>query len=388
MILYCDLDAYFVSVEQALNPYLKGRPVVVGGDPKERRGVVASASYEARKFGIHAALPISEAKKLCPHCIFVLGHPSVYAKFSKRFYSILLDYSPKIEVFSIDEVFLDISGSKHLFGTPLNIAKEIKKRIKKELDITATISVAKSKTVAKIAAEQVKPDGLIEIPEGKEAEFVSPLPTSCFPGIGKRTEKKLKGMGIYTIGDLLSYPLKDIYSRFGIWGVRWVNGVHQEGLSEPIERKSISKSHTMRKDTKDIKIMQSLLYYLTEKVVAKLQKHHFYTTRISVKIRAADFSENSAYRRIPPMNLTGEIYPVVKEIFDAMPKRWVRLLRVRVSDFTRIPSLFQDKKRLKLEKQIQKIRKRFGFDSVLPLKAAYFSQSRKDSRFTPLQNEK
>lgn len=378
MILYCDMDAYFVSVEQALNPYLKGRPVVVGGDPKERRGVVASASYEARKFGIHAALPISEAKKLCPHCIFVLGHPSVYAKFSKRFYSILLDYSPKIEVFSIDEVFLDISGSKHLFGTPLNIAKEIKKRIKKELDITATISVAKSKTVAKIAAEQVKPDGLIEIPEGKEAEFVSPLPISEFPGIGKRTEKKLKGMGIYTIGNLLSYPLKDIYNRFGIWGVRWVNGIHQEGLAEPIERKSISKSHTMRKDTKDIKIMQSLLYYLTEKVVAKLQKYHFYTTRISVKIRAADFSEKSAYRRVPPMNLTGEIYPIVKEIFDAMPKRWVRLLRVRVSDFTRVPSLFQDKKRLKLEKQIQKIRKRFGFDSVLPLKAAYFSQSRKE----------
>lgn len=367
MILYSDLDAYFVSVEQALNPELKRKPVVVGGDPKERKGIVASASYEARKFGIHAAMPVSEAKKLCPHCIFLLGHPSFYAEFSKRFYSILLDYSPKIEVFSIDEVFLDISRSKPLFGNPLNIAKEIKERIKKELDITATISVAKSKTVAKIAAEQVKPDGLIEIPEGKEEEFVSPLPISCFPGIGKRTEKKLKEMGIHTIGDLLSYPLKDIYSTFGIVGVRWVKGIHQEGIAKPIEMKSISKSHTMRKNTKDIKVMHSLLYYLTEKVVAKLQKHNFYTKRISVVVRAADFSEKSDYRKVPPMNLTGEIYPVVKEIFNSMPKRWVRLLSIRVSDLTRVPSLFQDQKRLKLEKQIQKIRERYGFDSVLPL---------------------
>ncbi len=377
MILYCDMDAYFVSVEQALNPKLKGKPVVVGGDPKERKGVVSSASYEARKFGVHSPQSISEAKRLCPHCIFIQTHFSVYEEFSKRFYSILLDYSPKIEVFSIDEVYLDISGSTHLFGSSLNIAREVKRRIKKELDITATASIAKSKIVAKIAAEQVKPDGLIEIPEGKEEEFISPLPISCFPGIGKKTETKLKEMGIYEIGDLLSYPLKEIYDRFGIWGVKWVKGVHQEGISESIDRKSISKSHTMRRDTKDIEIMQSLLYYLTEKVVAKLQRCNFYTTRISVKIRAADFSESSSYRRVPPMNLTREIYPVVKEIFNAMPKRWVRLLGVRVSDFTKIPSLFQDKKRVKLEKQIQKIRERFGFDSVLSLKAAYFSPKRK-----------
>lgn len=373
MILYCDLDAYFASVEQAVNPELKGKPVIVGGDPKERRGVVASASYEARKFGVRSAQPISEAKRLCPHSIFVQAHSSIYAEFSKRFYSILMDYSPEIEVFSIDEVYLDISGSERLFESPLNIAQEIKRRIKKELDITATVSIAKSKTVAKIATEQVKPDGLIEISKGKEEEFISPLPISCFPGIGKKTEMKLKEMGIYEIGDLLSYPLKDIYNRFGIWGVRWVKGVHQEGISLPIERKSISKSHTMRKDTKDVEIMHSLLHYLTEKVVAKLQRCNFYTTRISVKIRAADFSENRAYRRVPPMNLTSEIYPVVKDIFNGMPKRWVRLLRVRASDLTRVPSLFQDKKRVKLEKQIQKIRDRFGFDSILPLKATYFS---------------
>ena len=367
MILYADLDAYFVSVEQSLNPRLKGKSVVVGGDPEERKGIVASASYEARKFGIHAAMSISEAKKLCPHCIFILGHPNLYAEFSKRFYSILLDYSPKIEVFSVDEVFLDISVSKKLFASSLNIAKEVKERIKKELDITATISVAKSKVVAKIAAEQVKPDGLIEIPEGKEEEYVSPLSISCFPGIGKRTEKKLKEMEINTIGDLLNYPLNDIYRTFGIVGVRWVKGIQQEGIAVPIERKSISKSHTMRENTKDIKVMHSLLYYLTEKVVAKLQKYNFYTRRISVIVRAADFSEKSDYRKVPPMNLTGEIYPVVKEILNGMPKRWVRLLGVRVSDFTRVPSLFQDQKRLKLEKQIQKIRERYGFDSVLPL---------------------
>lgn len=376
MILYCDMDAYFASVEQALDPRLKGKPVVVGGDPKERRGVVSAASYEARKFGVHSAQPIFEAKKLCPHCIVIRGHPLVYREFSSRFYSILIDYSPKMEVVSLDEAFLDISGSIQLLGSPLSIARGIKRRIKKELDITATVSIAKSKIVAKIAAEQVKPDGIIKIPEGEEKEFVSPLPISCFPGIGKRTHEKLNKIGIYTIGELLNYPLRDIYNRFGIVGVQWVMGIHQKGIEKPIERKSISKSHTMRKDTKDIGNMHSLLYYLTEKIVAKLQRLNFYTTKISVTIRASDFSENTDCRRVIPMNLTGEIYPVVKEIFDGMPKRWVRLLGVMVSDFTTIPSLFQDKKRLKLEKQIQKIRDRFGFDSVLPLKATYFSPQR------------
>ncbi|MCK4421849.1 DNA polymerase IV [candidate division WOR-3 bacterium] len=367
MIIFCDLDAYFASVEQALNPELKGKPVVVGGDPKARRGVVAAASYEARKFGIHSAQPIAEAKRLCPRCIVVGVHPLIYKEFSRRFFSILKNYTPDIEIASLDEAYLDVSGSMRLFGSTLNIAKEIKERIKKELGITSTISIAKSKIIAKIATEQVKPDGLIEIPKGKEEEFISPLPISEFPGIGKRTQEKLNRIGIYRIGDLLSQPPKDIYSSFGICGIKWLMGIHQEGISQSAEIKSISKSHTMRRDTKDIGIMYSLLYYLTEKVVAKLQKHRFYTTKISVRIRASDFSENTEYKKVSPMNLSGEIYPVVREIFDGMQKRWVRLLGVGVTDFTRIPSLFQDGKRMKLEEEIMRIRNRFGFDSVLPL---------------------
>ncbi len=370
MILYADLDAYFASVEQALNPKLKGKPVVVGGDPKERKGVVATASYEARRFGVHSAQPIIKASRLCRHCIFIRPHYRVYGEFSRIFYSILANYSPRIEIVSLDEVYLDITGSAHLFGNPLKIGKEIKERIRKELDITATVSIAASKIVAKIAVEQVKPDGLIQIPEGKEEEYISPLPISKFPGIGEKSKEKLEGMGIYRIGDLLTFSGRIIYKKFGIPGIKWIMGIHEAGISEPTERKSISKSHTLKRDTKNINRLHSLLYYLTGKVASKLQDLGLYATKISVKIRASDFSENTNYKRIPPVNLVKEIYPVVKETFDKMPKRWVRLIGVGVSDLARIPSLFQDEKEVRLEKEIQKIRDRFGFDSVLPLSCA------------------
>jgi DNA polymerase-4 len=367
MILYADLDAFFASVEQALNPNLRGKPVVVAGNPKERRGVVSSASYEARKFGIHSAQSVVEARRICPQCLFVEPHGEIYEAFSDIFYSILSTYSGKIEKVSIDEAYIDLSYSTKHFGSPEQIGEEIKKKIRKKLEINATIGISTSKIVAKIAAEQVKPDGLIFIPPGKEEEYVFPLPISKFPGIGKKSEKKFKEMNIFTIGNLLSYSKSEVLGNFGLNGIKWLTSIYHSKITGNSPKKSISKSKTLEKDTKNTERLYSLLYYLTEKVTSELQKDNVYATKISVTVRASDFSEKKAYRNVSPTNLASEIYPVAKEIFNQIPKRWVRLISVRASDLTKMPSLFGDKKKISLEKKIFEIRNRYGFDSILPL---------------------
>ncbi len=372
MILYADLDAFFASVEQALNPNLRDKPVVVAGDPRRKRGVVSAASYAARKSGVHSAQPVGKAKEICPHCIFVQPHMRIYEAFSGIFYSILNEYSDKLEGISIDEAYIDLSHSPKFNRNPKDIGFEIKNKIKKNLQINATIGISNSKTVAKIAAEQVKPNGLIVIPPGKEEEYVFPLLISKFPGIGKRSEEEFNKMNIFTIGDLLTYPRKEIFSLFGLNGIKWITSIYYSRINKNQPQKSISKSKTLAKDTKNLDILYSLLYYLTQKVALKLQKINVYTTKISVTIRAADFSEKKEYKKIPPSNLSCDIYPVAKEIFTQIPKRWVRLISVRASELTKMPSLFQDYRKISLEKKILEIRSRYGFDSILPLSSTRF----------------
>ena len=367
MILYADLDAFFASAEEALNPNLRGKPVVVAGNPNKRRGVVSAASYAARKFGVHSAQPVGKAKQICPKCIFIQPHMRIYEAFSGIFYSILNEYSDQIEEISIDEAYIDLSLSPKFNKNPEDIGREIKNKIRKNLQINATIGISKSKTVAKIAAEQVKPDGLIVIPPGEEEKYVFPLPISKFPGIGRSSEEKLKGMNIFTIGDLLSYPRSEILKVFGLNGIKWITSIYYSKINKNQPQKSVSKSKTLEKDTKDLDILYSLLYYLTQKVALKLQKASVYTTKISVTVRAADFSEKKGYRKVPATNLTSDIYPIAKEIFTQIPKRWVRLINVRASELTKMPSLFQDTNKVNLERKILEIRSRYGFDSILPL---------------------
>ncbi len=372
MILYADLDAFFASVEQALNPNLRGKPVVVAGgprtvDPRKRRGVVSAASYAARKFGVRSAQPVGKAMKICPHCIFVQPHMRIYKTFSGIFYSILNEYSNKMEGVSIDEAYIRLPYSNKLNESPEDIGNEIKNRIKKALEINATIGISTSKTVAKIAAEQTKPDGLILIPRGEEEKYVSSLSVSKFPGIGKNSQEKLHNMNIFTIGELLNYPKRDVLKEFGLTGIKWITSIRYSKIEQNQPQKSISKSKTLEKDTKNLDELYSLLYYLTEKVALKLQKLNVYATKISVTVRAADFREKKGYRKTSPTNLASDIYPIAKEIFRRIPKRWVRLISVRSSELTKMPSLFQDKNKVNLERKILEIRNRYGFDAILPL---------------------
>jgi DNA polymerase-4 len=199
-ILHIDLDAFFVSVEQALAPELVDKPVVVGGRP-DRRGVVASASYEARVFGIRAGMPLTQAYCLCPQAIFLQGSFTAYRDASERFMTILADFSPCLEPAGLDEAYLDVTGCE-LFGTPYQIASRIKERVKKELKLIASVGMASCKVVAKIASDLGKPDGLVEVAAGQEKDFLAPLPVANLPGVGKKTEQSLKAMGIKTIGQL------------------------------------------------------------------------------------------------------------------------------------------------------------------------------------------
>jgi DNA polymerase-4 len=215
--MHIDLDAFFVSVEQVLNPDLKGKLVVVGGKP-DRRGVVASASYEARAFGLHAGMPLSTASRLCPQAIFIEGNFSRYSEASEKFMAILADFSPFLEPMGIDEAYLDATGFESLYGSILQMAKAIKQRVKDELGLCASIGIASNKVVAKVASDLSKPDGLIIVEAGKERSFLALLPIDDLPGIGKKTEQVLKRLSINTIGELANMPLDTLKSHFGVFG--------------------------------------------------------------------------------------------------------------------------------------------------------------------------
>jgi DNA polymerase-4 len=206
-IMHIDLDAFFVSVEQVDNPSLKGKPVVVGGRP-QGRGVVAAASYEARAFGLHSGMPLVTASRLCPQAIFIQGSFAKYREASRRFMAILADFSPYLEPMGLDEAYLDATGFESIHSSIKQMAAKIKQRVRKELGINASIGIASGKVVAKVASEMSKPDGLLEVKEGEEAAFLAPLPIARLPGIGQKTEPKLKSLGIDTIGQTIGHAPK------------------------------------------------------------------------------------------------------------------------------------------------------------------------------------
>ena len=226
-IMHVDLDAFFVSVEQVLNPELKGKPVVVGGRP-DKRGVVAAASYEARAFGLHSGQPLSTAVRLCPQAIFIEGSFPRYRDASKKFMAILADFTPFLEPMGLDEAYLDVTGFESLHGSIHRMALAIKQRVRDELHLNASIGIAGCKVVAKVASDLSKPDGLLEVPAGEEQAVLAPLPIEKLPGIGKKTEQKLKGLGIRTLDQLSRMPLDALKSHFGAFGevlYRYARGI-------------------------------------------------------------------------------------------------------------------------------------------------------------------
>jgi len=374
-IFHIDLDAFFVSVEQVLNPKLKGKPVIVGGDP-ERRGVVASASYEARHFGIHAGMPSSTAHRLCPQAIFIRSHFSLYKDASANFMKILGDFSPHIEPLGFDEAYLDVTGCIDPFGSPRQLAMAIKKRINKELKITASVGVATCKVVAKIASDLCKPDGLLEITPGREQAFLNPLTVSKLPGVGKKTEQSLKEMGITTIGAFASLPVDTISRRFGVTGAAlysYAKGLDDRKVEAPGEAKSISQELTFTHDTLDHIFLEANLHNLCEEVCQGLRSQNKSTRCVAIKLRYADFKTITRQVTLSEASdVTHVVFTTAQQLLSkalAQREKPVRLIGIRIS------SLVSEGKQLTmfdsgtekpehLDKAIDKIRSKYGSTAI------------------------
>jgi DNA polymerase-4 len=374
-IMHIDLDAFFVSVEQVADPELKGKPVVVGGRPKGR-GVVAAASYEAREFGLRSGMPLVTASRLCPQAIFIQGSFPKYREASAKFMDILADFSPYLEPMGLDEAYLDATGFESLHGSIQEMALKIKQQVKKELGINASIGIAGGKVVAKVASEMSKPDGLLEVKEGKEAEFLAPLPISRLPGIGPKTEPKLKSLGIDTIGKLSAFPLKALKSHFGASGEvlqRFARGIDEREVEPPAAAKSISRETTFAEDTKDSKMLESTLRYLGERVGADLRRQNKRARCVTLKLRYSDFSTITRRRTLNQSTDSDQlIFETGQKLLKkalAGEKRPVRLVGIGVAELVEAGRQLDmmdgsAQRQEQLNRAIDRIRKKYGFTAI------------------------
>jgi DNA polymerase-4 len=373
-IIHIDLDAFFVSVEQALAPKLRDKPIIVGGQP-DRRGVVASASYEARVFGIRAGMSLSQAYRLCPHAIFLQGSFPTYREASEKFMDILADFSPGLEPAGLDEAYIDITGCE-LFGTPNQLAFTLKARIINELNLVASIGIASCKVVSKVASDFGKPDGLVEVPAGEERDFLAPLPVSRLPGVGKKTEESLKAIGVKTVGQLAGLPLEMVKNRFGSFGLmlhHYANGIDNRQIEARGKAKSISRETTFAEDTLDITFLRSILHYLCERVGAELRQETKHARTITLKLRYSDFETITRSLSTKAAVDADEVIfaGAVRLLEQALAgnRKPVRLIGVGVSNIgsygKQLNMLHSDQQRLEhLDNAIDRIRRKYGFTAI------------------------
>ncbi len=340
---HVDMDAFFVSVEELFDPSLKGKPVVVGGRPNER-GVVSAASYEARKYGVHSAMPLRTAYKLCPQAVFVDGHPDRYRESSHQVYDVLHSFSPLVEMASIDEAYLDMTGTERLYGPPLKAAHRLHDRMKAATRLNCSVGIATSRLVAKITSDQAKPNGVLWVIPGQEAAFLAPLDVRKVPGVGKVTEKNLHSLGIRKVGDLARLDEAFLKERFGKWGLALAGksrgedagGWYDTEIGEDAGPKSISHEHTFGEDTADLTQLESTLARLSEMVGRRLREHGLHARTIQLKLRYSDFSTITRAHSIGrPTQLDTELFAEIRDLFHANWKLGaaVRLLGVNASSF-------------------------------------------------------
>jgi DNA polymerase IV len=346
-IFHVDMDAFFVSVEELYDPSLKGKPVVVGGQRNER-GVVSAASYAARTFGVHSAMPLRTAAKLCPQAIFVDGHPDRYRECSEKVYRVLTAFSPQIEMASIDEAYLDMTGTNRLHGPPLQAAHKLHQRMKEETLLNCSIGIGSSRLIAKVSSGQAKPNGVLLILSGEEAKFLAPLDVREIPGVGKVMEKHLHDLGIMKVGDLAQLEESELEDRFGKWGLALAGkargqdagGWFDAEVGAHAAAKSISHEHTYNEDTADATQLESTLMRLSEMVGRRLREAACYARTVQLKLRYKDFTTITRAQTLPvATQLDGEIFEHVRVLFrrNWKPGRQVRLLGVQTSSLESRP---------------------------------------------------
>jgi DNA polymerase-4 len=342
-IFHVDMDAFFVSVEELFDPSLKGKPVVVGGQRNER-GVVSAASYEARKFGVHSAMPLRTAAKLCPQAVFVDGHPERYRQYSENVYGVLTSFSPLVEMASIDEAYLDMTGTERLHGPPLRAAHNLHNKMKSQTQLNCSIGIGVSRLVAKVSSAKAKPNGVLWIVPGQEAKFLAPLDVRDIPGVGKVAEQNLHALGIEKVGDLARFDDSFLEQHFGKWGLALAGKARGEDaggwfdteVGSDTDPKSISHEHTYNEDTSDPEQLESTLMRLSEMVGRRLREGGLHARTIQLKLRYKDFTTITRAHTLPaPTQLDTEIFEQARALFR---KNWrkgaqVRLLGVHASSF-------------------------------------------------------
>jgi DNA polymerase IV len=368
-IAHFDLDSFFVSVEILNNPSLKDKPVIVGG---RDRGVVAACSYAARAFGIHSGMPSKKAFQLCPHLIVSNGSRAEYSRYSRWVTKIIAEKAPLFEKASIDEFYIDLTGMDKFFNA-LQWTINLRQQIMLETKLPISFGIGSNKMIAKMATNAAKPNGYLQIPFGKEKEFLAPLAANKIPGVGDHTYDILKLMGIFTIKDVALQTLENLEDRLGKWGTDlWYKsqGIHNGEVAQYHEAKSVSTEHTFDENKTDLNFLMKELVRMVEKISYELRQDEKVAGCVAIKIRYPNFDTSSKQATIPYTCADDEIIPIAKELFFKLYKKGepIRLLGVRLSDLTNEPmqaNLFNDiEKKSDLYKAIDNVKDRFGKASV------------------------
>ncbi len=396
IILHVDMDAFFASVEQRERPELAGLPVIVGADPQggRGRGVVAACSYPARKFGVHSAMPISQAYRLCPQGVYLRPNGRLYQDVSQRIMEILRRYSDLVEPISIDEAFVDVTGSLRLFGLPRQIAEAIKETVRIEERLTCSIGIAPNKFLAKVASDRQKPDGITIVEPGREREFLAPLSVRCIWGVGPKTESRLLQLGVKTIGDVSQRPLAYWADRFGHHGEhlwRLSQGQDSRRVQPSSGFKSLSHESTFARDTDDRSQLRATLLALSEAVAARLRKNRVRGRNVTLKWRYADFTTLTRQQTLRQPTDDGQtVYRACLALWkqlEPLPQK-VRLVgvavgRLEAGEANRQAGLFDEsvQRKRKLDESVDEIVKKFGSASIK--KASLLDRhSDEDDRFS------
>ena len=383
LYFHLDMDAFFVSVEELFDPSLKGKPVVVGGRANER-GVVSAASYAARTFGVHSAMPLRTAYKLCPQAIFVEGHRERYREYSGRVYEVLQQFSPRVEMASIDEAYLNLASTERLLGPPLAAAHRLHEAVKQATNLNCSIGAAQSRLVAKIASDQAKPNGVLWILPGHEASFLAPLEVRKIPGVGKVTERNLHSCGIRKVGDLASLEERFLEEHFGKWGLALAGkargldagGWFDNEVGERGDPKSISHEHTFSVDTAEAGTLDAMLVRLAEMVARRLRDHRLWAKTVQIKLRYSDFSTFTRARTLEhATQIDAELAGAARDLFHkAWNGKTIRLLGVYAQHLEPAegqPSLLEHNKTEAWRKTltaVDKLRDKYG-DEIVSLAA-------------------
>ncbi|MGZ8524764.1 MAG: DNA polymerase IV [Chitinophagaceae bacterium] len=370
-IAHFDLDSFFVAVEIINDPSLKGKAIIVGGTSD--RGVVSTCSYEARKFGVHSAMPMRTAMKLCPHAILLHGTRGQYSKYSRWVTDIIASKVPMFEKASIDEFYCDLTGMDKFFNIS-QYTRELRELIIQETGLPISCGLSSAKFISKIATNEAKPNGFLEVPHGKEKEFLWPLKIEKINGVGKQTEQQLKNFGIYTIEDIARTPVELLEKYVGNWGLSlWqkAHGIGSADIETDWEQKSMSRENTFHENISAINLLYSELVRLTEQNAYDLRSDEKLTGCITVKIRYPDFETVSRQETIDYTSLDDQLIAKVKDLFNKLYRKDqpVRLLGVRFSQlipFTMQMNLFNNnEEKLNLYKAVDNIKDRFGGKSII-----------------------